>query len=127
MAKPKYTSSDTASTIVVMSGLAMTAGVEADLLRDHRQDAANQLGRDNRDHQRAADGRRHRIVRRSSRRSLTKLQAASVMLQRAAIRSSFQITLKRSRKWISSSDRPRIMVTEVCEPEFPPVSISIGI
>ena len=34
--------------------------VEADLLCDHRQDAANQLGRDNRDHQRAADGRRHR-------------------------------------------------------------------
>ena len=114
MAKPKYTSSDTASTIVVMRGLAMTAGSKpiffATIGRMQPISLAEITVTTSVQQMVAATG----IVRRSSRRSLTKLQAANVMLQRAATRSSFQITLKRSRKWISSSDRPRIMVSEVC-------------
>ena len=43
------------------------------------------------------------------------------------IRNSLNITLKISRKVMSPSAIPRIISVELCEPQLPPVSISIGI
>ena len=59
--------------------------------------------------------------------SLTKFAAASVAPQMTATRISFQMTRKRSENSISSSEIPRMTVTLACEPQLPPVSISIGI
>ena len=47
--------------------------------------------------------------------------------QSTAVRISFQITAGRSRKDSSSSGSARMTVTDACEPELPPVSISSGI
>ncbi len=43
-----------------------------------------------------------------------------------ATRSSFHNTFGRSENSTSSSDSPRMMDTDACEPAFPPVSISMG-
>ena len=57
---------------------------------------------------------------------LPKQAMARQMPQRTATRISFQTTLKMSRNSISSRLMPRMTVTHACEPELPPVSISIG-
>ena len=59
--------------------------------------------------------------------SLAKLQTASVAPQTTATRISFQITFPRSENSISFSEIPRITDTLDWEPQFPPVSISMGI
>ena len=66
-------------------------------------------------------------VIRSSSISLMKLMPARVRPHRTATRISFQITRKKSRNSISFRDSPRMMETLACDPELPPVSISIGI
>ncbi len=52
---------------------------------------------------------------------------ASVTLMISDIRNSVKTTLKKSRSFISSTLIPRIIIVELCEPQFPPVLISIGI
>lgn len=42
------------------------------------------------------------------------------------MRNSLKITRKISRKWIWERAIPRMIRVELCEPQFPPVSISIG-
>ena len=64
---------------------------------------------------------------RSSSRSLAKFTTARLRPQSTATRISFHKTAKISLKWISLRERPRIMVTEDWLPEFPPVSMSMGI
>ena len=56
-----------------------------------------------------------------------KLNTARAVPTIRDMENSFQITLKMSLILISSSASPRIIVTEACEPQLPPVSISIGI
>lgn len=43
------------------------------------------------------------------------------------MRNSLNITRKMSEKCISSTAMPRMIKVELCEPQFPPVSISMGI
>ena len=43
------------------------------------------------------------------------------------IRNSLKITLNKSLNLMSPKARPRIIKVELCEPQFPPVSINIGI
>ena len=57
---------------------------------------------------------------------LPKQAMARQMPQRTATRISFQTTVKMSRNSISSRLMPRMTVTQACEPELPPVSISMG-
>ena len=52
---------------------------------------------------------------------------ASITLTTAATRTSLNITLNKSRNSISPTDNPRITNVELCEPQFPPVPVSIGI
>ena len=52
---------------------------------------------------------------------------ASITLTTAATRTSLNITLNKSRNSISPTDNPRITSVELCEPQFPPVPVSIGI
>lgn len=53
--------------------------------------------------------------------------ADKITLTINAIRNSLNKALKKSEKWISSKARPRMIIVEVCAPQFPPVSINIGI
>ncbi|MBQ3159282.1 MAG: magnesium transporter [Clostridia bacterium] len=59
--------------------------------------------------------------------SFKKLMAERLAPQRTATRTSFQMTVRMSLKWISFRERPRMMVTEAWLPELPPVSMSMGI
>ncbi len=43
------------------------------------------------------------------------------------IRNSLNKTRKKSLNPISSTAKPRMIKVELCEPQFPPVSMSIGI
>ena len=58
--------------------------------------------------------------------TFAKQATARQIPQSTATRISFQTTLKMSRNSISSRLIPRMTVTQACEPELPPVSISIG-
>ena len=66
------------------------------------------------------------ISRRSTSMILQKVAAARVAPQSTATRISFQMTWSRSENSTSPRDRLRMTVTLAWEPEFPPVSISIG-
>ena len=57
---------------------------------------------------------------------LTKQAVPTVAPQSSATRNSFHRIRKTSDGSISPTDILRIMVTEVCPPAFPPVSISMG-
>ena len=129
----KYTSSDIASTIVVMNGLAMTAGSKPSRFASIGSVQPMTF----------ATSTVAAIVRQTvtatitlisllfiSRRSISmilpKQAAASTAPHITAVRISFQSTLNRSANCSYPSDIARITVTEDWEPEFPPVSISIG-
>ena len=55
-----------------------------------------------------------------------KQTAASAAPQRTAVCISFHTAFGRSENSSSPREMARIIVTEACEPELPPVSISIG-
>ena len=57
---------------------------------------------------------------------LTKLTAARAAPQSTATRISFQMTESMSRGSVSPMDRLRMTAVELCEPELPPVPMSIG-
>ena len=63
---------------------------------------------------------------RSSSITLPKTTTPRVRAHRTDTRSSFQITRSQSANSTSPRDIARIMVTDACPPELPPVSISIG-
>ena len=58
---------------------------------------------------------------------LKPLMIESIALHNRATLNSLKITLKKSVKWISSTESPRIIKVELCEPQLPPVPISMGI
>ena len=123
----KYASRESASTIVVINGLAITAGSNPrrfaptgsmqpiSIAMSTALISVRQMVR--------ATG----IARRSKTRSFTKLAAASVSPQKIATLTSFQMTPGTSEYSISPSESPRMTVTDACPPAFQPVSISIGI
>ena len=59
--------------------------------------------------------------------SFTKHAAASVSPSSIDTRNSFHKTFHMSLKVTSPRAMPRMIVTDACDPAFPPVSISIGI
>ena len=65
--------------------------------------------------------------RRSTSITFAKHTADRAIPHKTAVLISFHIIMPMSEKPSSPSERERIIVTDDCEPEFPPVSISIGI
>ena len=125
--------SEIASTTVVMNGEAMTAGSKPIFLASSGSVqptslAANTVTISVRQMTAATVivmGLPKIILSTSS--SLTKFAALSTAAQSTATRISFQMTRRRSENSISSSEMPRMTVTLACEPQFPPVSINMGI
>ena len=66
-------------------------------------------------------------IRWSTSMTLPKQSTARTAPQISAVRISFHSTRPRSPKSSSFREIARITVTEDCDPELPPVSISIGI
>ena len=54
------------------------------------------------------------------------LTTDKITLMHTAIRTSFQMTFSTSLNSISPTASPRITSVELCEPQFPPVPVSIG-
>ena len=123
----KKTNNDMASTIVVINGLAITAGSNpsffANIGRVHPINLAIIITTINVIHT-TSDIVTPTL---SINISFKKLASARVMLINKDALNSFQITLKISLNSISFKERPLIIVTDACPPAFPAESISIGI
>ena len=116
-----------ASTIVVMKGLAITAGSKPIFFASSGSVQPTNFAQNT-----VTTRVRHMVSatinsRPSKSMSFAKLHTASVIPHTSATLNSFHMTLKMSLNSISPRDMARIMVTDACPPELPPVSMSIGI
>ena len=133
VANPKYTRSATASMQVVMKGLAVTAGSSPILFarmgREQPMNFAQITTTASVRHITAATVTVRPgvlMMRISKRYNFMKFTTERVMAHISETRNSFHITLKTSMKCMSPSESPLMMVTDACEPQLPPVPISIG-
>ena len=112
------------STMVVMNGLAITAGSTPILFAIIGRVAPTNFATIT-----ASSNVRHTTKAtvtptRSKTRSFTKLHIPNVTPHRSAVRISFQITRYQSLNRISSSESPRMIMALAWPPAFPPVSSS---
>ena len=123
----KYTINDIASTIVVINGLAITAGSNPNFLANIGREQPTILAIDTVNTNVKHTTNATLVVTLSININLTKLAAAKVIPIINETLNSFHITFNKSVNSISLRDKLRIIVTLACPQALPPVSISIGI